>query len=78
MPKITFDEVLDEIQRLNDQQPEGFTVKEMVTATGKTPEWCRSQIGGLIDDGKAVYNGRKKSTAIDGRTTHRPVYKLTA
>lgn len=74
--EITFDEVLQEIDRLSALSPEGFTIQEMSTACGHGTEWCRVKMSKLIASGKAFCNGRAKRNRIDGYPTFVPVYLI--
>jgi len=73
---VTMDEVLGEIERLNNEKPEGFTVREMAKTTGMSRHWCRNKISHLVENGTAIFNGYGKYQAIDGRKVQIPVYKL--
>lgn len=63
---ITTDELMAEIERLNQEQAEGFTVSEMVDVIGHGPEWCQRQLRALIKQKKARCNGRRKVPALTG------------
>jgi hypothetical protein len=74
--EITFDEVLQEMQRLTARDPEGFTVAEMAASTGHGHQWCRMSVKSLIACGKVVYAGRARRQTMDGRTCLVPVYRV--
>lgn len=74
--KVSFDELLKEIRRLDTEKPEGFTSDEMSLQTGRSRKWCRAQICKLKEAGKVVFNGRVKRESIDGRSCYIPVYKV--
>jgi len=72
---VSFDEVLHEIERLSQRQPDGFTVREMSMAVGKSPKWCRERLRDLIDAQKVEWNGEKTVLRMDGRPAQIPVYR---
>ena len=71
---VTYDEILAEIDRLTAASPEGFTILEMMDATGHCDNWCRDKIRRLINAGRVRYNGKAKREAIDGKPCLVPVY----
>ena len=73
---FTFEDVLDEIKRLDSKQPEGFTMNEFSVAVNKSPHWCRIKSKELIDQGVIEFCGRKKIQAIDGIKRFSPVYRF--
>lgn len=74
---ISFEEVLKEIEELSRKNPDGFTTDEMAESTGRTQNWCRSQIKALIRAKKMRMNGYKTVDRIDGLPGRAPVYALT-
>lgn len=74
LDNIVFDDVLAEIEKLTDSNPEGFTISEMSEAVHHTEEWCRKKIRQLIKGGQAKCNGRAKRMRIDGAPAFVPVY----
>ena len=75
---VSFDEVLGEIERLSNSQPEGFTIVEMAEHVNHTRTWCRREISRLIQAGKVRYNGNATRPRIDGQTCRVPVYIFVA
>ena len=75
---VSFDEVLAEIERLSNSQPEGFTIKEMAEHVNHTRTWCRNEIDRLIQAGRVRYNGQATRTTIAGRSCKVPVYIFVA
>lgn len=73
---FAFDEVLAEIEKLTEANPDGWTVAEMARATGHGRNWCREKLADLVAENKAQCVGRAKRTMIDGRRCFVPVYKL--
>lgn len=73
---FSFDSVLKEIEKLNQENPEGFTIKEMSRATSRDRQWCRERLQDMMDAGKARFNGKRRTMAIDGSTRMTPVYTL--
>lgn len=73
---VSFEDVLQEIERLSQRQPEGFSVREMSQAIGKTPKWCRDRLRDLIDAEKVEWNGEKTVIRMDGRPAQIPVYRF--
>lgn len=71
---ITTDQLMQEIERLSGQNPEGFTVAEMSLALERENTWCRKKIRQLMDAGFVRMNGRAKRTRIDGLPCYSPVY----
>ena len=56
---IGFDEVVEEIRRLDNENPQGFTIYEMGQATGFSDSWCRNKMRNLIREKKAMHVGKK-------------------
>lgn len=75
MSGFTFDDVLTEIERLDSEMPEGWSVSEMSDETGRSVNWCRAMVRKLITAKKVVYGGRKRAETIDGRSCYVPVYR---
>jgi hypothetical protein len=73
---LSLDDIQAEIQRLSKTQPDGFTTQQMAEKTGRGPEWCRVKIKQLMQQNVLIFNGKTTITAIDGRSTKVPVYKL--
>jgi hypothetical protein len=74
--EITTQQLIEEIERLSDQSPDGFSTAEMVEATGHHDKWCRKQIRAMIKAGTLRFNGRAKRERIDGFHCYVPVYVL--
>lgn len=74
--KVSFDELLKEIRRLDTERPEGFTSDEMSLKTGRSIKWCREKIRELIKNKMVVLNGKVQTEAIDGKVCYSPVYKV--
>ena len=73
---ITTEELFREIERLNRNTPEGFTVREMSENTRRPAKWCREKLRDLIAAGKAECVGISKREDIAGRPNPTPVYRL--
>ena len=73
---IPFDDVLEELEKLNNKSPEGFTTKEMSEDRKWSRELCRRKIKALIDAGLAMYAGERTVTNINNRAAKVPVYRL--
>lgn len=71
---FTFEEVIAEAERLTNKNADGFTVSEMVEATGHCDNWCRVQLKKLITAGKLKCNGKAQRRSIDGRKCMVPAY----
>lgn len=74
--EIGFDEILHEIDRLSEINPDGFTVSEMCVSSGHSEEWCRKKLSLLISSGKAYFNGKARRKRIDGQPALVPVYLI--
>lgn len=73
---IRLDEWQAALAELSSRSVDGFTVAEMVEATGESKETVRRRLAGLIRVGRARLNGHRQSTRIDGIPCKVPVYKL--
>jgi predicted transcriptional regulator len=71
---ITADQLIQEVERLSDQSPDGFSVSEMCETMGRSEDWCRAKIRQLIKAGSVRLNGRARRVRIDGLPCHVPVY----
>lgn len=77
LPSINFSEVLRDLEALQSAQPEGFTTREMMQATGRSDKWCRERLRILIGSGKVRFNGKKKIETIAGGACLTNVYTTT-
>lgn len=71
---ISFEEVLSEIQKMNDETPDGFTSREMSKKLGMSQAWCQEKIADLIEEGVLKFNGKRKEKDSCERPCYRPVY----
>ena len=78
MNEVYFEDLLQEIKRLDSENPEGFTTREMARAMDRSTAWCRQQVRELIDRGKVEFNGRRKVEQADKKVGYLPVYKIVA
>lgn len=76
MTDITMDDVIREIQRLNAENPEGWTIADMCASTGWYEDKCRIHVKQLIRANRARCNGKARRIAIDGAMRPVPVYVL--
>jgi hypothetical protein len=76
LSKINFAEVLRDLSDLADRQPEGFTTREMVEATGRSDQWCRNRLRILISNGTVRHNGKKNIQTISGTLFPTNVYVI--
>lgn len=73
---ITADDIIAEIRRLDAESVEGFTMLEMVDATGYSVWTCRRKIKQLIGNGRACFVGMKRDYNSSGVACKVPVYRL--
>lgn len=73
---VTFDDLLKEIERLDSQNPDGFTCHEMAKETGHSKQWCREKIRDMIEKGRLEFNGHRKQERSDKKIGYTPVYKI--
>ena len=73
---IVFEDLIQEIQRLDNANPEGFTIAELSSYIKMSRYYCREAIKELIIIGKVKYNGKAKLTDMCGRPCYVPVYIL--
>jgi len=71
---INFAEVMRDLEALQQKVPEGFTVYEMMQATGHGSKWCRDRLRILIENGKIKFNGKKRILNISGGVSITNVY----
>ena len=71
---FSFDDVLKEIERLENQNPDGWAVADLVRESGINVKRCREWVREMIDTGKVRLNGRAKRISIDGLKRLVPVY----
>jgi hypothetical protein len=80
MPKkITADEVLAELARIEmeyDEGPRGFTTDEASELWGTSMATTRLKIRRLIKEGKVRHAGPRKIIGIDGKRKEAPVYQV--
>jgi hypothetical protein len=77
-PTITTSEWMAALEAaLTAQRPgdPGVSVDELAAALGHGPEWIRAKLRTMKDQ---LIVGRKGCTAIDGRQTWTPCYRLKA
>lgn len=71
---FSFDDVLKEIERLENQNPDGWAVADLSRESGINVKRCREWVREMIDTGKVRLNGRAKRLSIDGLKRPVPVY----
>jgi predicted transcriptional regulator len=71
---FSFDDVLKEIERLDNQNPDGWAVADLARESGINVKRCREWVREMIDTGKVRLNGRAKRISIDGLKRLVPVY----
>lgn len=76
MKADTMTEWLDELNRLNKEQPRGFSTRELATAKGCGIERARDIIKRGMADGIIRLAGRRETLDMAGRSNHVPVYSL--
>ena len=76
-PNFTIEDVLRELGVNKDDLTNGVTVEDIVLRCSRSPNWVRQRIARAIRDGRMIFAGTRPIRGIDGRTYHRPVYKLT-
>ncbi len=78
VPGLNLDELMVELERLNGDSPDGFTVREMAKHYGRTPRWAREKLQILVEASRVAHVGRKLITRIDGIPNRVPVYRLVS
>lgn len=76
MSDLYFEDLVQEIERLNSQNPDGFTSYEMAKAVDKSQAWCRRKIRALIEMRRVEFVGQKKVERADKRIGVVPVYRI--
>ena len=71
------DELTKLEQVMSNKLPDGHTVQELVTLTGKSEEWVRAKLRLLQQSGRLVV-GRKRTHRIDGVPTSVAAYKIAS
>ena len=74
---FTYDDILKEMEKLEEAQPEGWTMQEMMDTTGRSDKWCRQTVKKLITASIVQYAGRRKVTAINNSLVSIPIYSRT-
>lgn len=71
---VTYDDILKEIDRLDGENPEGWSAMDLSRASGIHVQRVRENIGSLIMAQKVRCNGRARRISIDGAMRWVPVY----
>ena len=70
-----WESILSDIDKLNNKQPDGFSVQEMSDSVGRSTKWCRLQIKKMIEEGVVKYNGKRRGVNISNDPSYTPVYR---
>ena len=73
---FVFDEVIQEIERLNHAQPEGFSVRELMEVAGYGKDRALKYIHHMVENGVLRHNGTRHTTNIAGYVSNIPIYTL--
>jgi len=74
--KINADTIMEQVDKLNDGDPGGFSTVDMRDLTGKSLDWCRKTMRDLIRGGKAIHVGHRTRKTMDGKGYSQPIYRL--
>jgi DNA-binding IclR family transcriptional regulator len=67
--------LLAELETTSDNG--GLSVNEIAARTGRSVSWVRGRLRTLQIEGRLV-PGHRRATAIDGKASHTPVYRVKA
>lgn len=73
---FTFEDILKEMHRLDEESPEGYTSYELSKKLRINQATIQKKIRILIDKGILMYNGMKSHTKANNTVGYAPVYKL--
>lgn len=76
MEPIRIDEVLAELARLDAEQPEGFTSRELADAMGLSLRTAGERLRVWVRAGRVEYAGDRATQTIRQRGSLTPVYRL--
>lgn len=68
--------ILNELEGIETEKVDGFTIEEMADHTMHSDKWCREKMRILIKAGKAKCNGKAVRERMDGQRCLKPVYAM--
>jgi len=74
--RISIDDIQKEIERLNAEQPDGFTTREYADSINKHIRTAREQIRELVLHGRVELAGYRRAENMAGVSGKIPVYRI--